>query len=179
MKSLIKKNFILLLLFATFSLQSDVFAKADEQRYTKDNISNYFLGLVAAKENNAEKAYSHLKKVEKLKNKHTDFNTDFIRTLVLVENFEEAFAFSKRVWKKNIFFFEADLLLGINFFINKDYNNAEKHFLRLNKISRYNLIFDEFVGNVLIAWSKAEQGKEEASFNSLSKIPKSYKNLKK
>jgi len=178
MKSLIKKNFILLLLFATFSLQSDVFAKADEQRYTKDNISNYFLGLVAAKENNAEKAYSHLKKVEKLKNKHTDFNTDFIRTLVLVENFEEAFAFSKRVWKKNIFFFEADLLLGINFFINKDYNNAEKHFLRLNKISRYNLIFDEFVGNALIAWSKAEQGKEEASFNSLSKIPKSYKNLK-
>ena len=177
MKSLIKIFFILLILFATFSVQSDVFAKADEERYTKDNISNYFLGLVAAKENNAEKAYSHLKKIEKLKNKHTDFNTDFIRTLVLVENFEEAFDFSKRVWKKNIFFFEADLLLGINFFINKDYNNAEKHFLRLNKISRSNLIFDEFVGNVLIAWSKAEQGKEEASFNSLNKIPKSYKNL--
>ena len=30
-------------------------------------------------------------------------------------------------------FFEADLLLGLNFFIKKDYINAEKHFERLNR----------------------------------------------
>ena len=46
-------------------------------------------------------------------------------------------------------FFEADLLLGLDFFIKKDYINAEKHFERLNKISRYNLFFEDFVGNTL------------------------------
>ena len=47
--------------------------------------------------------------------------------------------------------------------LKKDYIKAEKHFERLNKISEYNLFFNDFVGNVLIAWSKASQGNKEES----------------
>ena len=77
----------------------------------------------------------------------------------MLEKFNEAFSFSESVWNKNELFFEADLLLGLNLFKKKDYKNSEKYFHRLNQISKYNLYFDDFVGNILIAWSKASQGK--------------------
>ena len=50
------------------------------------------------------------------------------------------FAFSKKAWTQDELFFEADLLLGINSFVEKNYINAEKYFERLNKVSRYNFL---------------------------------------
>ena len=87
------------------------------------------------------------------------------------------FPFQKIYGKKRIFFFEADLLLGLDFFIKKDYENAEKHFKRLNKISRYNYFFEDFIRNTLIAWSKASQQKENDSFKFLEKVPKAYRHI--
>ena len=69
-------------------------------------------------------------------------------------------------------------MLGLDSFIRKDYINAEKYFERLNKISLYNPIFDDFIGNVLIAWIKASEGNKEESFKFLEKIPSQYHNLK-
>ena len=80
---------------------------------------------------------------------------------------------------KNELFFEADLLLGLDYFLRKDFKESEKYFERLNKTSRYNLFFDQFVGNVLLAWNKASQGEKDNSFNYLAKIPKRYRHLEK
>jgi len=41
-------------------------------------------------------------------------------------------------------------LIGLNFFLKKDYANAEKHFERLNKISRYNIFSENFIGMILV-----------------------------
>ena len=83
------------------------------------------------------------------------------------------------MWLEDEYFFETDLLLGLESFIKKDYLNAEKHFERLNKISRYNLLFDDFLGNILIAWIKASENNKEDSFKFLDKVPERYRNLKK
>ena len=145
-------------------------AKNQNNQYTRENISNYFLGIISANQDYNSKAYKHLKKVKTLKNTHYQFNIEFIRTLVLLDKFDEAFAFSRSVWDKNELLFEADLLLGLDFFVKQDYINAERHFKRLNKISRYNLFFDEFIGNFLIAWSKAAQSNSQESFMFLNKV---------
>ena len=50
------------------------------------------------------KALKHLKKVQSLKNKHSKFNIEFIRTLVLLEKFDQAFAFSKMYGQKMNYF---------------------------------------------------------------------------
>tara|TARA_B100000446_G_scaffold83864_1_gene79116 strand:- start:231 stop:1898 length:1668 start_codon:yes stop_codon:yes gene_type:complete len=155
-----------------------VFAKESNIKYTKENISNYFFGVISANQDYNNEAFKHLKKVKSLRNKHSRFNIAFIRTLILLDKFEQAFAFSKSVWSDDEFLFEADLLLGLNYFIKEDYVNAEKHFERLNKISQYSLFFDDFTSNVLIAWSKASQGNKEASFKFIEKVPKSYRHLK-
>ena len=160
-------------------LFKQAFAKDSDIQYTRENISNYFSGIISANKDYNNRAFKHLKKVESLKNKHSEFNVEFIRTLILLEKFKKAFAFSKSVWGEEKLFFEADLLLGLDSFIKKDYENSKKYFERLNKISRYNLFFDDFIGNVLLAWNKASQGNKEESFKSLGKIPKPYRHLKK
>tara|TARA_B100000686_G_scaffold348416_1_gene439417 strand:+ start:746 stop:2461 length:1716 start_codon:yes stop_codon:yes gene_type:complete len=178
MKFLIKKIYIIFFLLIIFLIKTEVFAKDGETKYDKENISNYFTGIISASKDHNDKAFKHLKKAQSLKNRHSQFNIEFIRTLVLLEKFDKAVNYSKSVWSEDELFFEADLLLGLNFFLEKDYINAEKHFKRLNKISRYNLFFQDFMGNVLIAWSKASQGYEEESFQALEKIPKPYYHLK-
>ena len=179
MKFLIKKIYIILFLIIIFLIETETLAKDSDVVYKRKNISNYFSGIIFANKDYNDKAFKHLKKVQSLKNKHSKFNVEFIKTLVLLEKFDQASAFSKSVWTEDEFLFEADLLLGLDYFLKEDYTNAEKHFERLNKISRYNLFFKDFIGNVLIAWSKASQGHQKDSFKFLKKIPKPYHHLRK
>ena len=179
MKFLIKKIYIILFLIIIFLIETETLAKDSDVVYKRKNISNYFSGIIFANKDYNDKAFKHLKKVQSLKNKHSKFNVEFIKTLVLLEKFDQASAFSKSVWTEDEFLFEADLLLGLDYFLKEDYTNAERHFERLNKISRYNLFFKDFIGNVLIAWSKASQGNQKDSFKFLKKIPKPYHHLKK
>ena len=179
MKFFTKKIYIILFLLSILLIEPKVFSKDSKIQYTSENISNYFSGIISINQNHNNKAIKYLKKVVSLKNKHTQFNIEFIRTLIQLGKFEKALAFSKEVWIEEELFFEADLLLGLNSFLKRDYIMAQKYFERLNKISRYNLFFDNFVGNTLIAWSRASQGDKEGSFKFLEKVPKSYGKLKK
>ena len=177
MKFITKKIYIII--FLVFLVQPKILASSNKNFYTSENISNYFLGVISAKDDENTKAYKYLKRVQSLKNSHSKFTVEFVRNLVLVDKFDKAFSFSKSVWNEDEFFFEVDLLLGLDYLTRGDYKNSEKHFKRLNTISNYNLIFEDFIGNILIAWSKASQGKKEESFSYLAKIPKAYSHLKK
>ena len=179
MKYFIYKIYAISFLITILLIQPAVSSKIDKKHYKSENISNYFSGILASSKHDNEEAFGYLKEVKSLKNKHYNFNIEFIRTLVLLEKFNKAIEFSESVWLEDKFFFEADLLLGLNFFLKKDYEKAKKHFERLNEISRYNIFFDDFIGNVLLAWNKASQGLKEDSFKSLEKIPKPYRHLKK
>ena len=179
MKFLIKKIYIILFLLIILLAAYKVSAKDSKIEYTRENISNYLLGIISTNQDYNKEAFKHLKKVQSIKNIHSQFNIEFIRTLVLLEKFEQAFVFSKSVWNEDELFFENDLLLGLNFFIKEDYINAEKYFERLNKISQHNFVFDNFIGNVLIAWIRASQGNKEESFKFLEKIQRRYQHLKK
>ena len=179
MRYFIKKIYFILLLVTILFLDTATYGKDSKVKYSRNNISNYLSGIVSVNQDYTNAAFKYLNKVQSLKNDHSNFNVQFIRTLILLEKFEQAFAFSKDVWLEDEYFFETDLLLGLEFFIKNDYLNAEKHFERLNKISRYNLLFEGFLGNILIAWIKASENNKEDSFKFLDKVPERYHNLKK
>ncbi len=179
MRYFIKNIYFILLLITILFLDTETFGKDSKVKYSRNNISNYLSGIISVNQDYTNAAFKYLNKVQSLKNDHSNFNVQFIRTLILLEKFEQAFAFSKDVWLEDEYFFETDLLLGLESFIKKDYLNAEKHFERLNKISRYNLLFDDFLGNILIAWIKASENNKEDSFKFLDKVPERYRNLKK
>ena len=179
MRYFIKKIYFILLLVTILFLDTATYGKDSKVKYSRNNISNYLSGIISVNQDYTNAAFKFLNKVQSLKNDHSNFNVQFIRTLILLEKFEQAFAFSKDVWLEDEYFFETDLLLGLESFIKKDYLNAEKHFERLNRISSYNLLFDDFLGNILIAWIKASENNKEDSFKFLDKVPERYHNLKK
>jgi len=150
MQYFIKKIYFVLFLATILLLDTETFAKDRKIEYSSKNISNYLSGIVSVNQDYSSAAFRYLNKVQSLKNDHSNFNVQFIRTLILLEKFEQAFTFSKGIWLEDEYFFEIDLLLGLESFIKKDYLNAEKYFERLNKISRYNLLFEDFLGNALI-----------------------------
>ena len=174
MKSLYKKIYIILLLLFLPSIGSHALSKDNKIQYTQKNIYNYFSGIISADQDYYNKAFKQFSKVKSLQNKHSQFNTEFLRTLVFLDKFNEAFSFSQEVWNEEELFFEADLLLGLKYFMERDHINAEKHFKRLNEISYYNPFFRDFIGNVLMAWNEASINNEEESFKYLEKIPKPY-----
>ena len=160
-------------------VQKAAFGIEKKTKYSKYNFSNYFLGIISASKDDNDDAFKYLSKVSVLKDKHSKFNIEYLRTLILLEKFEEAFDFSRKVWSENEPFFEVDLLLGIDFLIKKNYVKAEKHFERLNVISQYNLFFRDFVGNILISLTKASQNREKDSFEFLNKVPDQFKHITK
>ena len=179
MKYFIKKIYFILFLVSILFLDTETFGKDKKVEYSRKNISNYLSGIVSVNQDYTNAAFRYLNKVQSLKNDHSNFNVQFIRTLILLEKFEQAFTFSKDIWLEDEYFFEIDLLLGLESFIKKDYLNAEKYFERLNKISSYNLLFEDFLGNILITWIKASENNKDDTFKSLDKIPERYHNLKK
>ena len=178
MKYFIKTIYLILVFVAVLLSTTEIFAKDAKLKYSEEDISNYFSGIVSLSQNNITDGFRYLNKVYSLRNTHTKFNIRYIHSLILLEKFDQAFAFSKSIWNENEYFFEVDLLLGLDSFIKKDYLEAEKYFKRLNKISKYNLIFDDFFGNILISWIKALENNKEDSFKFFDKIPKHFNNLK-
>ena len=175
-----KKNIYLVFLYINISLISvTVFDNNAKASYSKDDVFNYFSGIVALSQNNTTSGFKYLKKINSLKNVHYNYNIKFLRSLVLLNKFDEALSFSKEVWDEEILYFDADLLLGLNYFIKKDFINAEKYFSRLNKFSKYNLFLDDFLGNVLLGWVKASKNDMEGALAYHEKIPDRYKKLKK
>ena len=132
MKFYIKNVYLIFFLIFSLSYATETLGKDKKIRYSKDNISDYFSGIVSTKYDSTSNAFKHLNEVQFLKTSHSNYNIQFLRTLVLLNKFEEAFSFSKSVWKEEEFFFEADIVLGLNYFINKDYSRAEEYFERLN-----------------------------------------------
>ena len=84
---------IFLFLFLTSILFNDLsFAKDRKIQYTREDISDYFYGIVSASKNETDTAYQHLNKIQFIKNSHSNFNVKFIHTLILLEKYKQAFA---------------------------------------------------------------------------------------
>ena len=174
-----KKIYLVFLLINLLLANSMAFGKNAKFSYSKDDIFNYFSGVVAISQNDTTSGFKHLKKAKSLKNVHYNYNVQFLRSLILLNKFDEAFSFSKEIWDEDILYFDADLLIGIKYFIEEDFLNAEKYFSRLNSFTKYNLFLDDFLGNVLIGWVKASKNDKEGAFKYYEEIPDRYKKLKK
>ena len=179
MKHFIKIFYLILLLTAVQFIGQISFSKEAKIKYSKKDISNYFSGIISSKQKNDDAAYEYFDRVKSLKNIHSNYNNQFIYTLISLGKFNKAFEFSRDVWIEDEFFFETDLLLGLNSFIKKDYVNAEKYFKRMNIFSQNSFKFEDLIGNVLIVWSKASQNNYKESFQFLNTISPRYNNLKK
>ena len=116
--------FLLIVLFYT----SSSWSKNTNLIYSEKNISNYFSGIISINENNTSQAFNFLKKTQFLQDEHSEFNEQFLRTLTLLGKFNQSFDYINNLSPEKADFFEANLFSGLNYFVKKDYLNAEKYF---------------------------------------------------
>ena len=107
MKYLVKTIYLILILVTVSLFNIKTFAKDAKFEYSKDEISNYFSGIVSLNQNFTTAGFKYLNKVQILKN-HSNYNVQFIRSLILLEKFDQAFTFSKSIWNEDVYFFEVD-----------------------------------------------------------------------
>jgi tetratricopeptide (TPR) repeat protein len=179
MKFLTRRIYLILVFLAILSFETTANSKDNKILYVKADVSNYFSGILFSDQYYTEDAFKRLNKAKNLKNRHTNYNIHFIRTLVLLEKFDQAIAFSKNIWREDILLFEADLLIGLDYFIKKDYLKAEKYFKRLKGNSDYELFFEGFLSNILLSLIKFSNQEVEKGMEIFEKIPNHYNNLKK
>ena len=148
------KKIIALMIFVIIFF-STVHARNLDKFNEGDHISNYFSGILLLNDNQYKESYKLFKKLEGLEESHINYSSRYLFSLVNSGKFKEAFDYSKKLEKRKLGNFESDLIIGIYFFKNENYDLAEKYFLKL-KNRRSKFILNNFVSNSLLNWVSFE-----------------------
>ncbi len=163
---------IIIIFFSTLN------AKNIDKYNKSDKISDYFSGVVLLDQNKYKDSYKHLRKLEGLEKSHPAFSKKYLFTLVNSENFTQAFNFSKKLEKEKNDRFESNLVVGIYYLKNSNFELSKKYFLKAKQMKSKSLL-DSFLIESLYNWSNLKNIElEKAEFN-LSKLDNRFENLKK
>ena len=123
----IYKIFFLLIIFL---YQTSVLSKTtDEKDFNPKYLSNYLSAKISYSNQNNEDSVKYFNSSKSIINKHEGYLKEYVFALVL--NGEIQKAINQIKLNKGLIssdFFEADLLLGLDSFIKKDYENSKKYF---------------------------------------------------
>ncbi len=158
--------------FYTSSVKSlDKFNKADR-------ISNYFSGILLLNENKYEKSANFFKRLNGLQSSHANYSVKYLYSLVNSGNIKKAVAYSKKLEKQKMDIFESQLILGIFYLKNSDWELAQKYFLKARTFDP-RFILNKYLSNSLYNWASLENSDLIQATSDLKKLDKRFDNLKK
>ena len=153
-------------------------AKTLDKFNKSDHISDYFSGILLLNDNQYEKSFSFLKKLNGLEASHKNYSIKYLYSLVNSGNLKEAFNYSKKLEKQKLDSFESHLVTGIFYLKNSDFDLAQRYFLKAkSKNSRF--ILNKFVSNSLYSWSNLDNYDLRQASLELEKLDQRFENLKK
>ena len=120
---LILQIFFVIIFFSTLS------AKNLDKFNEGDYISDYFSGILLLNDNQYNKSYKFLKKLDGLEESHLNYSSKYLFSLVNLGKFNEAFNYSKKLEKRKLGNFESNLIIGVYYLKNKNLDLAQKYFL--------------------------------------------------
>ena len=163
---------ITFLFFSTLNAKNlDKFSKAD-------NVADYFSGIVLLNQNKYEESFKHLKKLNGLEISHPSFSKKYIYSLINTGNIKQAFHFSKKIENQNLDSFESNLIVGIYYLKNDNFDFANKHFLKAAEDNSISLL-DKYILDTLNIWSNLKEYQLESAVMKLSQLDNRFQNLKK
>ena len=86
MKFFIKKNYFVLLISFFLLLTTSSFSKESKLKYSQNDLSNYFSGIISISNARTTSGFKYLNKSQSIKKIHTNFNIQYIRSLIILEN---------------------------------------------------------------------------------------------
>ena len=176
MYSSLSKIFIYILIF--FSFLSNFNAHSSNQKilYSRKSISNYFSGIISSNNNNNKLALKYFNKLNHLKNNHDQFNRKLVFTLIQTQKIPEVFLYLKKLRKKNLNFFNANLLLGINYFLEKNYQKSASYFNSIIQTRKFSNL-EKLIAQSLLSYIKVFENQLHDYKTVLNIIPENYKNF--
>ncbi len=147
-------------------------------KFDKGNhISDYFSGILLLNDNQYNESYNFLKKLDGLEETHIDYSSKYLFSLVNLGKFNEAFNYSKKLEKRKLGNFESDLIMGIYYLKNENYDLAQNYFLKL-KNRRSTSVLNNFVSNSLLNWVSFRNLDLDNAKNKINKINPRFENLR-
>ncbi len=113
-----------------FIFFSTLHAKNLDKYSSAENISDYFAGMLALNESKYNDSLKYFKKLNGLEESHQNYSAKFLYSSINAGNFNEAYNFSKTLERDNQDIFESNLILGIYYLRNSDFDLSKKYFLK-------------------------------------------------
>ena len=82
-----------------------------EKYYKGESVSNYFSGIISLQDNRYSETFNFFKNLENLEDNHSKYSRLYIETLINNSKINEAFRYSKKLKKKEINFFQSDIII--------------------------------------------------------------------
>ena len=142
---------ILPILFVIIFL-STLQAKPLDKFNRADRVSDYFSGILLLNENQYEKSFNFLKKLDGLETSHINYSAKYLYSLVNSGNLKKAFNYSKKLEKQKLDSFESHLITGIFYLKNNNIALAKKYFNKANA-NNSKFILNDYVSNSLYIWT--------------------------
>ncbi len=151
-----------------------------EKVYKSDNVAKYFSGIISLNSDDYETSYQFLKELKNIENIHSNYSRAYINTLVNNHKINEAIKFSADLKKKELNFFQSDLVLTTRFINNRQYDQAFAQLSSINQKQNKSALQDLLI-KTIISWIKIE--KENLSYNDANKLfdelDQRFNNIKK
>ena len=168
---LILQIFFVIIFFSTLS------AKNLDKFNEGDYISDYFSGILLLNDNQYNKSYKFLKKLDGLEESHLNYSSKYLFSLVNLGKFKEAFGYSRKLEKRKLNNFESDLIIGIYYLKNQKYDLAGKYFLKIKK-NKSKFLINDFISSSLFNWSSFINLDFEDAQKKIESIDPKFENLK-
>jgi len=176
MYSSLPKIFIYILIFFSFILNSSAYSSNQKILYSRKSISNYFSGIISSNNNNNKLALKYFNNLNHLKNNHDQFNREIVFTLVQTKEISELFSYLKKLRKKNLNFFDANLLLGISYLLEKNYMKSSSYFNSIIQTRKFSNR-EKLIAQSLLSYVKVFENRLHDYETELNIISKNYKNF--
>ena len=147
-------------------------------KFDKSNhIADYFSGILLLNDNQYSESYKFLNQLEGLEESHINYSSKFLFTLVNLGKFNEAFSYSKKLEKRKLGNFESDLIMGIYYLKNENYDLAKNYFLKL-KNRKSSSVLNNFVSSSLFNWVSFKNLNFNSAKNTINTINPRFENLR-
>ncbi len=166
---------VFVIIFIFFStLQAKNFEKYNKADY----ISDYFSGILLLNDSKYDDSQKYLKKLDGLEQSHNNFSLKYIFALVNSGNLNHAFSYSKKINQDNKGSFESDLIMGIYYLKNSNFDLSKNYFFKAktrNSIS----ILNQYIANSLYIWSDLNKNNLATAQLNFNQLDKRFDNIKK
>ena len=176
MYSSLSKIFIYILIFFSFLSNLNAYSSNQKILYSRKSVSNYFSGIISSNNNNNKLALKYFNNLNHLKNNHDQFNRKMVFVLVQTNKIPESFLYLKKLKKKNLNFFDANLLLGINYFLERNYIKSINFFNSIIQTKKFSN-FEKLIARSLLSYIKVFENRLDDYKIEPNIIPENYNNI--